>query len=1226
MYKQFGGSALLFVFLSAFVSNYGGALHSSSDGSSKAGSAVTKQASSKDENAFEMNASNCAAAEIFSRHYGLPKQQGLRQGDLTNQSGLACDESAFIKIPFEKVNKGSSLGRVIIATVPDPLQTSDALEFDRNVEAYQEAVSACGYDFEFIITDWDVSNLEEPKDTDAASEAERNRKLFGDQPGAMLFHKRPASDGELKANVGVSLTEQFLVLLLIPESPTYGLNMHASREALAALGELRNAGFSSGLNPSSNSVIWVGPNYSASAYSLEHIAREYPFLQFHAFSGSITSRAALDTLKRVDSDTSLLDNQVSALDADDLALHAIRESKVLGTKNPVQIALLQEDESAYGAGGPIPNKTDGSEAANSAERIRDTYQTPVYHFPRGISHIRGIFGGQLTNFRPGANPIKNQDVKSTFDLADGLQQPLDSAPEFAVQSPYSNESVLAAIASSMVHREVDAVVILATDPLDQLFLARYYHQKVPNARIIIFNADRLLPELRGQYDLDGVLTVTRFPLFEDSYLQTPSIARHPLTFTNSTQEGVFFATLHQLEPQELLEAIGPNSAAMRPIPIWVGISSGGSFWPVAETGKLEAVDSKKYTASNSYVITNIPSEPLPRLWSLIAALALLCAAIHLTLFLAARPLNPWLASTRYSWTKILASHRALTFYLPDGASSTDRTDISRETGRRYWLVSATGQIVLVLSYILLPAFFLLGLNHDVPTFGLNHLLALRNLSVFGSLAGLLYLSSILLLLYLAIDLVQFCIAKRQYKQWSILINVLILLSILLTWLSGTLIVFVQRLSEASHNTAFAIRCVHLTSNVSPALPLLLASLGFITAAIVNLNALGLARDRNPHMPDVPMEILKLGPCKEQLASYIECWGPLPNLEGLTLPLCILITCCIANPFELFGSVDGAGMSLVFTLNVVFGLWTIAWLWLRFLKIWRLLRFILESLESSTLRFAFSRLPKIFSLAPIWSYAGLRRTLILPMRWFEYFKVAPRTSDYKEHFDKESIWLTSVAGKLLNDQALVDGEYVHFSKDQNEYAAELAASLPSVKASWLQGGRDAQIADDKGPQSEVTEHDGLLSRLDVPTACRIGSDPDCAVAIANEYIAMRFGAYVRYVTLQLKNLMTFMSVGLLLFLLATVSYAFREPQNIAWSLAIIVVILLVGVGKVLVQMDRDSILSRMSETPPGKVDRSAFIWHMLSVGGLPAITALSALFPEVGNFLFSWLQPVLSALH
>jgi hypothetical protein len=307
------------------------------------------------------------------------------------------------------------------------------------------------------------------------------------------------------------------------------------------------------------------------------------------------------------------------------------------------------------------------------------------------------------------------------------------------------------------------------------------------------------------------------------------------------------------------------------------------------------------------------------------------------------------------------------------------------------------------------------------------------------------------------------------------------------------------------------------------------------------------------------------------------------------------------------------------------MWTIAWLWIRFLSIWSQLRFVLEALEGSSLRFAFSRLPKIFSLTPIWSYAGLRRTLILPMRWFEYFKVAPKRYDYAIHLDRESALLEKIIDHLRNDRVLIEGEYIRFSCDQNLYAAKLAQTMPELRASWTRGGPDAASSGAES-SSKGTGENWRGSRDDVPSPCNSQTIDDCDVAIANEFIAMRFGAFVRYVVLQLKNLMTFMSIGLLLLLLAAVSYPFREPRAVAWSLVILVIILLIGVGMVLVQMDRDSILSRMSETPPGKVDRSAFVWHMLSVGGLPAVTVLSALFPSLGNFLFSWLQPLLSTLH
>ena len=102
---------------------------------------------------------------------------------------------------------------------------------------------------------------------------------------------------------------------------------------------------------------------------------------------------------------------------------------------------------------------------------------------------------------------------------------------------------------------------------------------------------------------------------------------------------------------------------------------------------------------------------------------------------------------------------------------------------------------------------------------------------------------------------------------------------------------------------------------------------------------------------------------------------------------------------------------MFILNVVFALDHGMALG-QFLMIWNLLRFMLEALEASSLRFAFSRLPKVFSRAPIWSYAGLRRTLILPMQWFEYFRVTPQQPSFAQHFDRENRASTQLRAAYL----------------------------------------------------------------------------------------------------------------------------------------------------------------------------------------------------------------------
>jgi hypothetical protein len=84
--------------------------------------------------------------------------------------------------------------------------------------------------------------------------------------------------------------------------------------------------------------------------------------------------------------------------------------------------------------------------------------------------------------------------------------------------------------------------------------------------------------------------------------------------------------------------------------------------------------------------------------------------------------------------------------------------------------------------------------------------------------------------------------------------------------------------------------------------------------------------------------------------------------------------------------------------------------------------------------------------------------------------------------------------------------------------------------------------------------------------------------------------------------------------------------IAWLATLLLAALLFSLGTVLAQMDRDAILSRLSNTTPGKFHYGSFLKHMLAVGGLPLITVLATLFPAIGNLLFSWAGPVLENLH
>jgi hypothetical protein len=61
------------------------------------------------------------------------------------------------------------------------------------------------------------------------------------------------------------------------------------------------------------------------------------------------------------------------------------------------------------------------------------------------------------------------------------------------------------------------------------------------------------------------------------------------------------------------------------------------------------------------------------------------------------------------------------------------------------------------------------------------------------------------------------------------------------------------------------------------------------------------------------------------------------------------------------------------------------------------------------------------------------------------------------------------------------------------------------------------------------------------------------------------------------------------------------------------------------MDRDAILSRLTETKANELGKNFFL-RMLQFGALPLLTLVTTQFPAIGRIVSSWLQPALQALR
>ncbi len=1235
MYRQFGGSALLLLILTSAISHVAGpgpgrgAAAPHSESSSQGAGSPETSAVAEDER-------TCYAFEALRLYFGVrqpasqPTASPAEKGSHENQP-LACtpsDLAALFPSGLPQISVKDS--QVLIATVPDPLQSSEALHFDRDIAALQEAASTAGYDFQRIATPWQASDLAASKDLKDAREVDRYRERLGNEPGALLFRRRTRAGSVQLAN-----PDSLLILVLVPESPIYGLNLAAGREALGAVRTLLSLGFrtSQSDEPEATSRIrWIGPSYSASTPGLRTLEQEtQPHLYFDVLSGSVSTNSANAFLVQLNEDGGQVTPSagkkatLAELDQDALCWFLGQEARP-GRHSDEPVAVLQEDETAYGG-----NISDPTSATNRCSPLMNLVRR--FTFPRGISHVRRVYGSTLKN----ASASQAQEESSTgsanvsLNFRDELEDPLDAVPEFAPQSPVSNESVLAAIASNIKHLHARAIVIRTSDPLDQLFLARYFRQECPDSRLVLFNAERLLTRLRGDFDLDGTLVVTRFPLFQNSYLQTPfrGESRHSLTFTNSREQAVFLAALLQIKPGHLSllqSPFGQKRYAMAP---WIGIASGGDFWPVAYFGERPD-DPASNDSDNILLLTDTPPEPLPILWTLVTLAVLLVAVLHFLFFLAGMPLHAKLRNSSKAWARKIAEHQMLTYYLMPATPTCEQSRLF--TGQCWWLLNISTQLVLLLAYLLFPVIAYQAKVQDVTSISAGIQRFPMQTTVFAGF------TLIVLMLQFCMAGTLFLLLSRRCKQlgkgFFIRVEGFLLPCLSFLWIVISLGLFCLQLTDRQTGFAFASRSFRLTSGACPILPLLLVSLGFLIAAVVNLNALSMAVSRNPGLPLVHWPYLDLASWQVRLTGYTELWYGLPGGDGKLLAAIVLLACLLLHPQRLFSTFDTPYIGWLYTLNFILSTWTVLWLWARFTRIWSVLRSGLDCLEGSPLRFAFSRLPSVFSIDPIWSYSGLRRVVTLPMRWFEYLRVAPPVAEEKTPLLIDNLHEMRIILQEMRDAQWLDNKtYVNFSHKQNEYAIKLS-EVPAIRTSWERGGPDCFLSGSacKAEKSEEGESavpagDCPKSRPDVPSPCGTVLAPDnCLVEIGNEFIAMRMGAYVRYVTLQMKNLMTFMSLGFLLTLLAAISYPFDRPQIIAWSATITLAALLFTVGTVLAQMDRDAILSRMSNSTPGQVRYMAFLKHMLAVGGLPIVTVLATLFPAIGSYLFSWAGPILESLH
>ncbi len=488
------------------------------------------------------------------RHSQVKIPAALKNGKATKEPGAA------------RIGCQLKLGNFLIALLPDPVHTHLALQFDRGVDAIEQALQDEGYLFVESKMPWDAKTHPESEDhvereaTELADEARQK------QPGVMIFRAQNAAD---------PTDLDPLIVLVVSEAPTTGINKDQFHNAVWEMETLIGADPNRKANltlqqrkklwPVSPGLRILGPTFSGSLQSLHdlleckdqsHSADSpqcYPMVSIH--SGTASSYGAIKDFDI--SAAGLGVHFVSFQESDEVMIERFKQfvtGSGYGNRNYKEgkIALLSEDESAYGnwvknqddsqKGGarqppPLRAEKDGEAYGNIADWwpepisrhlqwLKPTVQDkerPAYgkqdepgslltlYFPREISQLRAAY---------------QKDVASAA-TTDGRNAPRDILPDYADvpgsdddtvasysarQMPMSQEAVMLGIVSELRRHKTQFILVRATDPMDTLFLIRYLRTAYAQGRIVTLDADLLFRREAEDPRFHGLLSLATYGL------------------------------------------------------------------------------------------------------------------------------------------------------------------------------------------------------------------------------------------------------------------------------------------------------------------------------------------------------------------------------------------------------------------------------------------------------------------------------------------------------------------------------------------------------------------------------------------------------------------------------------------------------------------------------------------------------------------------------------------
>jgi len=141
-----------------------------------------------------------------------------------------------------------------------------------------------------------------------------------------------------------------------------------------------------------------------------------------------------------------------------------------------------------------------------------------------------------------------------------------------------------------------------------------------------------------------------------------------------------------------------------------------------------------------------------------------------------------------------------------------------------------------------------------------------------------------------------------------------------------------------------------------------------------------------------------------------------------------------------------------------------------------------------------------------------------------------------------------------------------------------------------------------------------------TTAPLSTDEQKWILLAEQFLAGRTAVFLHHLFLHLENLLFSVMAGLILMLLAVSSYPFQPSDKLLLFNWVVILATVVLTVVVFVQVNRNSVVSFLSGTDPGKANwNQQFIVRLLLYGVVPVLALLGAQFPEGLKNIVSWFS-------